>query len=242
MRLRDNFPKTKEQAKTFNVELDHANCIFKIFDINDSSSLTSIDNTMKNVNQFLADNGYEPISVIDFIKNDFNYESEDEIVSLSRHGYLEKFVLFISNENDTKVSEFLNIDNDIKNLLKEFFTELGFKLKNKPDLKIVAKAHQAIDKLPEIPSENVFVNFEYENQIFYISISDYKIELVCYLQDYYEDEEGNKSDFEQIQQYCFKYELEGYTVKVGGFDEFSFELLHALKNVEVKGINFSEEE
>jgi hypothetical protein len=242
MKLRENFPKTKLEAEKFNVEFEHLNAVFKIFIPDDSSTLTSLEKTIIEINNFLVKNGYEAISPIEFIKNDLYYESEDEIVSISKHGYLEGFVLFIGNEENHIGDKYKNIDNDDIVLLKEFFSELNFKIKDKVDLQLIARANAIIKELPNVPSENVFVNFEYNNLLFSVSLSDYKIEFDCYLQNYYEDENGNKSDFEQIQQYCFKYELEGYTDIVGSFDQFRAELFQALKNAEVSNIYFGEEE
>jgi hypothetical protein len=141
-----------------------------------------------------------------------------------------------------KREKFDNIGADEIHLLKDFFIELGFKIKDKDDLQIIAKANKAIRELPKVPSENVFVNFEFENQLFNVSLSDYKIEFDCYLQEYYEDENGNKSDFEQIQQYCFKYQIDGYIDAIGGFDQFRAELFQALENVDISDIYISEEE
>tara|TARA_R110001592_G_scaffold92545_3_gene269590 strand:- start:3416 stop:3844 length:429 start_codon:yes stop_codon:yes gene_type:complete len=138
--------------------------------------------------------------------------------------------------------KFENIGGDEISLLKDFFIELGSKIKDKDDLQLIANVNRIIKELPNIPSENVFINFEHYNQLFSVSLSDYKIEFDCNLQEYYEDENGNKSDFEEIQQYCFKYELEGYTDKVGGFDQFRAELFQALENVEVSNIYLSEDE
>jgi hypothetical protein len=242
MKLRENFPKTKQEAKNFNVDFEHINTVFKVFIPDDPSTLISLEKIIIEINDFLVKNGYEAISPIDFIKNDFYYESEDEVVSISKHGYLESFVLFISNEENLVGDKYKNIGSDERQLLKDFFNELGLKLKDKDDLKLVTKAYQAIRELPNIPKENIFVNFEHNNQLFSVSLADYKIEFDCYLQDYYEDENGNKSNFEQLQQYCFKYELEGYTDVVGGFDQFRAELFQAIKNTEISNIYLSEEE
>jgi hypothetical protein len=240
MKLRENFPKTKQEAKNFNVEFEHLNTVFKVFIPDDPSTLTSLEKTIIEINDFLVKNGYEAISPIEFIKNDFYYESEDEIVSISKHGYLEGLVLFI--EKDIISGQYSNLDSDTIQLLKDFFNELGLKLKDKDDLELVAKADKAIRELPNIPKENIFVNFEHNNQLFSVSLADYKIEFDCHLQDYYEDENGNKSSFEQIQQYCFKYELEGYTDVVGGFNQSRAELFQAIENTEISNIYLSEEE
>lgn len=90
MKLRDSFPKTKEEAKSFEVEFKDEFTLFKIFETTDS-----IETTVLEVNLFLLKNGYEEINLFNFIEDEFNYDSSDELVSLSPHGYMEALVLFI---------------------------------------------------------------------------------------------------------------------------------------------------
>ena len=97
-KLRDNFPSTKKEAEKFDVEIRDEKGVFKIFETKDATSLDSVKDSVREVNSFLIKNGYDIISVQQFIDDDFNYESSDEVVSLSKHGYLESFVLFIEKE------------------------------------------------------------------------------------------------------------------------------------------------
>jgi hypothetical protein len=97
-KLRDNFPTTKKEAENFDVEIRDAKGIFKIFEPKDATSLESIKDSINEVNNFLIKNGYDIVSVQKFIDNDYNYESSNNIVSLSKHGFLESFVLFIEKE------------------------------------------------------------------------------------------------------------------------------------------------
>lgn len=240
MKLKDYFPQTEKEAEKFDVVLQDKSTVFKIFKPENNSTLAAIEKTVNEVNTFLEKNGFKTISVIDFVKNDFNYESEDEVVSLSKHGYLEEFVLFVSDSSFRKY--YANLGNDVLNLFKAFFTELNSKIKDKNKLQIISKALAFAKVLPKTPTENVFVNFEYEHQLFEVILSDYKIEFNCSVQDFFEDENGNKSSFETTQKYCFTYEIDGYTDIVGSFDEFRDELLYALKNVPVSNIYFCDEE
>ena len=96
MKLRDNFPRTHEEAKIFDVEILDKSTVFKIFESEDT--LNGVKVIVKEVNIFLEYNGYESINISKFIENDFSFESENNLVSLSKHGYLIAFVLFIAYE------------------------------------------------------------------------------------------------------------------------------------------------
>jgi hypothetical protein len=100
MKLRDNFPNNNEEAKVFDVEIRDELAVFKIFETKET-----IEDTVRNVNIFLEKNGYEQIDVSKFVENEYSYYSEDEIVSLSLHGYIEALVLFINKELGTIVVE-----------------------------------------------------------------------------------------------------------------------------------------
>lgn len=93
MKLRDNFPKTEEEAKVFDVEIRDELAVFKIFEAKET-----MEATVSDVNVFLEKNGYEQINISKFIKNEYDYKSADEVVSLSPHGYIEALVLFIEKE------------------------------------------------------------------------------------------------------------------------------------------------
>jgi len=93
MRLKDNFPNTKEEAIKFGVIIRDAKGVFKIFEHN-----KNIERTINSVNLFLLKNGYNQISVDAFVKNDYSFESNDKIITLSLHGYQEALVLFLERE------------------------------------------------------------------------------------------------------------------------------------------------
>lgn len=93
MKLRDNFPKTAEEAKYFDVEIRDSKGVFKIFEGEET-----MEATVSEVNVFLEKNGYDQIDISKFIENEYRYKTEDEIVSLGLHGYIEALVLFINKE------------------------------------------------------------------------------------------------------------------------------------------------
>jgi hypothetical protein len=97
MRLRDHFPNNSYEAKAFDVEIRDSLGVFKIFEEKESMEVTVAD-----VNSFLIKNGYDQISILKFIENEFSYNSEDGIVSLGLHGYIEALVLFIESEINKK--------------------------------------------------------------------------------------------------------------------------------------------
>jgi hypothetical protein len=100
MRLRDNFPNSKEEAKVFDVEIRDELAVFKIFE-----AKATIEDTVREVNIFLEKNGYDQIDVSKFVENENHYESPNDIVSLGLHGYTEALVLFINKELGTIVVE-----------------------------------------------------------------------------------------------------------------------------------------
>ncbi|WP_282118178.1 hypothetical protein [Maribacter aquivivus] len=236
MRLRDNFPITKEEAKSFDVEFRDEVGVFKIFQTEDNHSLAAVEKMIYHVNEFLSENDYNSISPIEFIKNDFSYDSDDEIVSLSKHGYLEEFVLFIEREN------YINLNKDIIFLIKEFFQNLKAKTKGYSPARNLSTVLEEINALPKKPKQNAFVSFEYDHSTFQIAFSDYKIEFSKYIQNFDTDENGNKSNFESYEAYLFSYEFSGYSDVKGDYDQFREELLFALKHVKVTEISISDEE
>ena len=236
MKIRENFPRNKEEALSFDVNIRDSNGVFKVFEYEDPSSLASLEKTIKEANEFLVKNGYEPISPIEFIKNDFDYKSSDEVVSFSRHGYLESFVLFIERDN------YLNLDNDTILLLKDFFQQLKIKTTGYEPARSLNGILEEISDLPKRPNHNVFVSFEYENSTYDIAFSDYKIEFSNNVEDFETDENGNESNFEGFQANCYSFDFNGYTDVKGSFDQFREELLNALKNVTVTDISISDEE
>lgn len=236
MRLRDNFPNTKEDTRSFDVEFRDEVGVFKIFQTEDNHSLAAVEKMIYRVNEFLSENGYNSISPIEFVKNDFNYKSDDEIVSLSKHGYLEEFVLFIEREN------YINLNNDTIVLLQEFFKNLKVKAIGYSPARNLNAVLEEIKALPKKPKQNAFASFEYEYSTYHIAFSDYKIEFSKYIQNFDTDDNGNKSNFESYEAYLFSYELSGYTDVTGDFNQFREELLYALKNVAVTDISISDEE
>lgn len=225
MTLRDNFPITKEDATKQGVEFRDTVGVFKIFQPEDNHSLSAIDKMIQQVNAFLAKNGYDSISPIEFVKNDFYYESTDEIVSLSQHGYLEEFVLSIEREN------YINLDNDAIILLQEFFQNLKTKAIGYSPARHLHTVLEEINTLPKKPNQNTFVSFEQENDTYYVAFSDYKIEFSKYV-----------NDFESYEAYCFSYVFSGNIYKIGSFDQFREEVLHALEQLKVDEISISDEE
>ncbi len=238
MKLRDNFPSSKEEAKIFDVEILDKSMIFKVFDSEDS--LEGFKITVEKVNNFLLTNGYELINISKFIEDDCSYDSADELVSLSKHGYISALVLFITDENySMEKDKFTNIGRDVIALLKECLEIIANKLDTDTFLK---QALIDVSNLPNKPEQNIFISFKVNHQTFYISLSDSKVEFHCNSEDFYEDENGKKSDFETIEQYRFLYEIGGCTDLVGSFDWFREELLAALKNVSADEISISEDE
>lgn len=225
MRLKDNFPRTKDEAKIFEVEFRDEVGVFKIFQPEDNYSLSAIEKMIHQVNTFLDKNGFDSISPIEFVKNDFSYESDDEIVSLSKHGYLEEFVLFIEREN------YINLNKDTIFLLNEFFENLKAKAIGYSPARNLNAVLEEINALPRRPKQNAFVTFEQENDTYYVAFSSYKMEFSKYV-----------DDFESYEAYRFSYEFSGYTDVVGDFDQFKEELLNALKNAKVTDISISDEE
>lgn len=225
MKLRDNFPTTKEGATKLDVEFRDKVGVFKIFEPEDNHSLSAIEKMIHQVNAFLGKNGYDSISAIEFVKNDFTYESTDEIVSLSPHGYLEEFVLYIEREN------YINLNKDTIVLLQEFFQNLKMKATGYSPARNLYTVLEDIDGLPKKPKQNTFVSFEQENDTYYVAFSDYKMEFSKYVDDF-ESYEANR----------FSYEFSGYVEIIGDFDQFREELLYALKKVKVTEISISDEE
>lgn len=225
MRLRDNFPITKEDAIKQGVEFLDEVSVFKIFQPEDNQSLSAIEKMIHQVNVFLTENGYDSISPLEFVKNDFYYESTDEIVTLSQHGYLEEFVLFIEREN------YINLNKDTIVFLQEFFKNLKNKTVGYSQARHLDGVLEQINALPKQPNQNAFVSFEQENDTYYVAFSNYKIEF-----------SKDVNDFESYEAYRFSYEFSGYTDVVGDSDQFREELLSALEQVNVDEISISDEE
>lgn len=237
MKLRDNFPETEEQAKAFDVVLRDSIGVFKIFKIEDPTSLTSLDKTLQNINHFLENNGYDTISAVDFIKNDFEYESENSAISLSPHGYdANKLVLHIEREN------YINLHSETIQFIKSFFQELKTKTVGYEPARRINEINTKAKVLPKRPSQNLFVSFEYDHCTYSIAFSNDKIELDCYVRTFETDNKGNKYNFESYQSHNYYFGFDGDTEIEGDFDQFREDLLYALKNVKVTEIFISDEE
>lgn len=138
--------------------------------------------------------------------------------------------------------QYTNVDSDIISLLIEFFETLKIKATGYAPARYLSKTITNLKNNPLQPEQNVFVSFEYDESVYYVTYSDYKIELTDFVTDYYEDEDGNKSDYNQIQQYIFRYEKEGYIEVNGNIDEFKLLLIKALNNANIQKIDISDEE
>lgn len=225
MTLRQNFPTTKEDAIKQGVVFRDEVGVFKIFQPEDNHSLSAIEKMLQQVNAFLAKNGYDSISPKEFVKNDFYYESTDEIVSLSPHGYLEEFVLFIEREN------YINLNKDTVIFLQEFFKNLKNKTVGYSSARHLDGVLEQINALPKKSNQNTFVSFEQENDTYYVAFSNYKIEFSKYV-----------DDSESYEACRFSYDFIGNTDNIGSFDQFREEVLHALEQVKVTKISISDEE
>ena len=104
--LREKFPNTDNEAKLYDGFLTNINQFSKVFNFSNS-----LNESLIPINLFLTNNGYDKIIEKDFNEN---FEFENELVSISKHGFNEELVLFINRENS--ISE---LDGVIE-LLKEF--------------------------------------------------------------------------------------------------------------------------
>lgn len=92
--LREFFPNTNKGASLYGGFLQYENCFCKLFDMTND-----IEDSIKVINEFLDINGYETFTYKDL---DETYHYENGPVSISPHGYLEQFVLFINRDFDSK--------------------------------------------------------------------------------------------------------------------------------------------
>lgn len=86
--IKTNFPKTEEEAKKHGGFLLHKGVFFKTF------KGDTLEESVNNINNFLIKNRYKPVPV-EFLDSVMSYE--DEVISISPHGYKEEFVLFIKD-------------------------------------------------------------------------------------------------------------------------------------------------
>jgi len=88
--LREFFPTTDEGALLYKGFMDYINCFCRIFDVKDS-----LENSIKEINLFLEENGYEAAEIGQF---DENLVYEKGPVTISPHGYQEQLVLNINRD------------------------------------------------------------------------------------------------------------------------------------------------
>lgn len=236
MKLRDNFPETEEQAKGFEVVLRDSIGVFKMFEIEDTTSLSSLDKTLQNVNHFLENNGYDKISAVDFIKNDFVYESENSEVSLTSHYYTDKLILSIEREN------YINLRSEIIEFMKSFLQDLKTKTVGYEPARRLDEIITEAKLLPKRPRKNLFVSFEYDHCSYSIAFSDYKIELDSHIKTFEINNKGNKYNFKSYQSHNYYFGFGREAEVKGDFDQFRKELSQALENVTVTKISISEDE
>ncbi|MDO6598450.1 nucleotide pyrophosphohydrolase [Oceanihabitans sp. 2_MG-2023] len=86
--IKTNFPKTDEEAKKYGGFLQHKGVFCKTF------IAVNLEESVNNINNFLIKNRYKPVPV-EFLDSDMSYE--DDVISISPHGYKEEFVLFIKD-------------------------------------------------------------------------------------------------------------------------------------------------
>lgn len=99
--LRDYFPNSDEGSKIYGGFMPDQTLFCRTFPANES-----IKDMLVEVNDFLISNGYDEIDFDEISKDVYTYERFP--ISLSPHGYLEEFVLFINREpNSNPQSLFL---------------------------------------------------------------------------------------------------------------------------------------
>lgn len=99
--LRDYFPNSDEGSKIYGGFMPDLTLFCKTFPAKES-----IKEMLVEVNDFLISNGYDEINSNEISKDVYTYEKFP--ISLSPHGYLEEFVLFINREpNSNPQSSFL---------------------------------------------------------------------------------------------------------------------------------------
>lgn len=98
--LRENFPSSNEGAKVYDGFMENTQTFVKAFSVKDT-----LEDTLKEVNDFLGSNGYECIDTIDLDK-DFSFESYP--INLGAHSFKEELILHIERDSYSKTqTEFL---------------------------------------------------------------------------------------------------------------------------------------
>lgn len=138
--------------------------------------------------------------------------------------------------------KFTKVDTDTISLLLEFFTKLKTKATGYYPARYIDDTIENLQNNPLHPDKNVFVSFNYNDANYYVTYSDFKIELTDYLSEYMEGKNGERQYLGVVQQYCFRFEIDGYVDIIGSMDQYRILLLEALDNAKLKDIEISDEE
>ena len=90
LKLRKNFPTNENEASKFGGFMNYETCFCRIFDFR-----KSLEKTLIEINSFLKQNGYDTVGINDL---DEEFSFENDLLSISKHGYKEQLVLFIYKE------------------------------------------------------------------------------------------------------------------------------------------------
>jgi NTP pyrophosphatase (non-canonical NTP hydrolase) len=93
--IKIKFPQSEDEAKKYDGFLLHKGAFCKTF------PATTIEEGLNLINSFLISNKYKPIP-IEFLSTEMTFE--DEVISISPHGYKEEFVLLIKQSIPLKES------------------------------------------------------------------------------------------------------------------------------------------
>ncbi len=91
--LKETFPANNNEAEKYGGFMYYDTCFCKIFNFNDT-----FENVLKTINIFLKKNDYQEVEINKF---DEEYYFENDILSISKHGYQEELVLFINKNKST---------------------------------------------------------------------------------------------------------------------------------------------
>lgn len=130
------------------------------------------------------------------------------------------------------MKRFDNLSKDIKNLMIDFLQGLRQKNIGNPNARLLSQAIEDAMALPNMPTQNFVMSFNYEDTWLYVTMTDYKIELCDSFND----------NGESYTRFDFRYEIDGYKNEDGNLDEFRILLFNSLRDVSVKDISFSQEE
>lgn len=86
--IKNNFPRTEEEAKKYGGFLHHEGVFCKTF------TASNFEESLNNINNFLITNRFKPVPV-EFFDNLMSYT--DDVITISHHGYKEELVLFIKD-------------------------------------------------------------------------------------------------------------------------------------------------